>query len=77
MSFFHGYFYLTHRNRVRTKEERKNDLIKKKEAENRAKGILKHRELQAIRDQKVNEERKQNDPKRGEFVQNIWDAGYK
>ncbi|KAJ3665022.1 hypothetical protein Zmor_000542 [Zophobas morio] len=62
------------RNRVRTKEERKNDLIKKKEAENRAKGIWKHRELQAIRDQKVNEERKQNDPKRGEFVQNIWDA---
>ncbi|EEZ98070.1 ribosome biogenesis protein NOP53 isoform X1 [Tribolium castaneum] len=61
------------RNRVRSKEERKNELIKKKEAENRAKGILKHRELQALRDKATNENKKQAIPKRGDFNQNIWD----
>jgi nucleolar protein 53 len=60
------------RNRVRSKEERKNDLIKKKEAENRAKGILKHREVQAINDRQVYETKKKCAPKRGEFTENIW-----
>lgn len=63
------------RNRVRSKEERKNDLIKKKEAENRAKGILKHREVQAINDRQVYETKKKCAPKRGEFTENIWIDG--
>ncbi|RZC37451.1 hypothetical protein BDFB_003251 [Asbolus verrucosus] len=61
------------RNRVRTKEERKNELIKKKEASDLLKGIVKHRKLQAVRDRKVTEDRKAAEPKRGEFNRNIWD----
>ncbi|KAJ8979925.1 hypothetical protein NQ317_003667 [Molorchus minor] len=63
---------ITIRNRVRTKEERKNALIKKKESVNRLKGTLKHKEIQANINRKIDEERRKNKLKRGEFTEDIW-----
>lgn len=63
------------RNRVRTKEERKNVLIKKKEEMNNAKGIFKRRELQAHKDRVANKIKNENKYKRGDFKQNIWEEG--
>ncbi|KAJ8956766.1 hypothetical protein NQ314_006640 [Rhamnusium bicolor] len=60
------------RNRVRTKEERKNDLIKKKDLENKSKGILKAKEIQAAANRKLDELQRRNKPKRGEFSVDIW-----
>ncbi|KAJ8915242.1 hypothetical protein NQ315_015465 [Exocentrus adspersus] len=68
---------ITKRNRVRSKEERKNDLVKKKELVNRMKGILKHKEIQANANRKLDELRRQSKPKRGEFKTDLWEDGDK
>ncbi|CAH0559562.1 unnamed protein product [Brassicogethes aeneus] len=65
------------RNRVRTKEERKNELIKKKEIANREKGILKAKEIQSMQDKKLYEIKKRNKPKKGDFNTDIWSEGSK
>nr|XP_023027716.1 ribosome biogenesis protein NOP53-like [Leptinotarsa decemlineata] len=61
------------RNRVRTKEERRNKLVKLKELENGAKGILKRKEILANANRKLYEERKKNQIRRGEFTEDLWE----
>ncbi|KAG5898575.1 hypothetical protein JTB14_016587 [Gonioctena quinquepunctata] len=61
---------ITKRNRVRTKEERKNKLVKLKELQNAAKGILKRKEITANANRKLHEQRKKH--KRGEFDIDLW-----
>lgn len=58
---------------MRSKEERKNEILKKKEALNKQMGVLKHREIQAIKDRKLNELKMKKKHKRGDFLENIWD----
>ncbi|KAL3280682.1 hypothetical protein HHI36_003919 [Cryptolaemus montrouzieri] len=60
------------RNRVRTKEERKNKLVKLKEEERKAKGILKVKEIHSIKGKELYEQMKVNRPKRGEYLKDLW-----
>lgn len=62
------------RNRVRTKEERKNALVKAKELRNKQSGILKAKEILAIKNWELDNVRRKNLPKRGEFNQDLWDS---
>ncbi|KAF2879210.1 hypothetical protein ILUMI_26965 [Ignelater luminosus] len=62
------------RNRVRSKEERKNKLVKKIEEEKRSRGILKAKELQSQKDRKLYELKKANQPKIVEFNKDIWNS---
>lgn len=62
------------RNRVRTKEERKNELIKKKEIERKSKGILKAKERQSIKDREKYLAKIKSQSKKAEFVQDIWES---
>ncbi|XP_067012754.1 ribosome biogenesis protein NOP53 [Anabrus simplex] len=63
---------VTKRNRVRTPEERKNPIVKKFQAERRRNGILKAKEIDAIRNRALAESRRKNKPKRGEFTKDLW-----
>ncbi|XP_076757385.1 ribosome biogenesis protein NOP53 [Xylocopa sonorina] len=60
------------RNRVRTKEERKNSLIVKKEAIRKSKGILKLKEKLKLKNRLVAMKKRLSKPKRGEFNTDVW-----
>ncbi|XP_018576389.1 ribosome biogenesis protein NOP53 [Anoplophora glabripennis] len=62
------------RNRVKTKDEHKNDLLKKKEIENLTRGILKHKEIQANANRKLNELQRKGKLKRN-FNKDLWESG--
>lgn len=55
------------RNRVQTPEERKSVLVK-----NKAKGVLKAKEINAIAERRLYEIKKDKKEKRGEFLKDIW-----
>ncbi|XP_045471363.1 ribosome biogenesis protein NOP53 [Harmonia axyridis] len=65
---------LVKRNRVRTKEERTNKLLKLKEEQRKAKGILKAKEIDSIRGKQLYEKCKLERPKRGEFSKDVWEV---
>lgn len=60
------------RNRVRTPEERKNELVKNKELKNLQDGILKAKELNALSERRLYEIKKEQKEKRGDFIKDIW-----
>lgn len=62
------------RNRVRTPEERKSSILKRKETERKAKGILKLKEKEAIQNRIVDKKNRAKRPKRGEFKVDVWKA---
>ncbi|XP_056633571.1 ribosome biogenesis protein NOP53 [Diorhabda sublineata] len=62
------------RNRVRTKEERKNELVKKKEKFNEIKGIVKRKSIVADLNRKLDDIKRKNRPKRGEFAVDLWEG---
>lgn len=68
------FFFNICRNRVKTKYERKNDLLKKKEAENHMRGILKHKDSQANANRKLNELQRKSKLKKN-FNKDIWESG--
>lgn len=61
------------RNRVKTAEERKHPLLRLKEADLKAKGILKAKEVGRLRNRELNALRKKNKPVKGEFSKDLWD----
>ncbi|XP_015190544.1 PREDICTED: uncharacterized protein LOC107074041 [Polistes dominula] len=60
------------RNRVRTPEERKHPILRRKELERKTKGILKLKEKQAKQDRALADLKRANRPKRDEFKEDIW-----
>lgn len=60
------------RNKVRTKEERKNLLVKIKEENRRLHGILKANEIQSFKDQKMDQEKRKRRKRSTEFDVDIW-----
>lgn len=58
---------------MRTKEERKNLLVKKKEAERMSKGLLKAKERQALKDRQKHQINLKLIPKKGDFLEDIWE----
>lgn len=64
-----------YRNRVRTREERKNLLLKIKEQQDKLNGIVKAKDLQAHRDRLRDDEKRKNKPKKYEFKTDLWDNG--
>lgn len=62
------------RNRVRSKEERRNNLVKLKEEERKAKGIFKAKEIDSIKGKQFYERSKLKKPKRGEFNTDLWNV---
>lgn len=63
---------LIKRNRVRSAEERKNLLVRLKEADREAKGILKAREISRLQDRQRTVLKKKQAPKHGEFTTDLW-----
>lgn len=59
---------------MRTKEERKNLLVKKKEQERFAKGIVKAKERQSLTDKERYLAKLNVKPKKGEFNLDIWES---
>ncbi|XP_022905580.2 ribosome biogenesis protein NOP53 [Onthophagus taurus] len=64
---------ISKRNRVRTKEERKCPILKKKEQEMKLKGILKKKELQRISDRQRSQDKKEIEEENEKEVRDIWD----
>ncbi|XP_034941194.1 ribosome biogenesis protein NOP53 [Chelonus insularis] len=62
------------RNRVKTPEERKNPITKHIEKIRKLNGQLKLKEKIALKNRKLAEERKKNQPKRGEYNLDIWNV---
>lgn len=62
------------RNRVRTKEERRNELVKKKEKLNEIKGIVKRKTVEADLNRKLDDVKRKSRPKRGEFALDLWEG---
>lgn len=63
---------ITKRNRVRTKEERKNTLVLKKEAIRKSRGILKLKEKLKLKNRMIAMKKRLVKPKRGEFNSDVW-----
>lgn len=63
---------ITKRNRVRTKEERMNSILRKREAERKMKGILKLKEKEALKNRALAKAALANRPKRGEVKNDVW-----
>lgn len=61
------------RNRVRTKEERMNSILRQREAERKLKGILKLKEKEALKNRAFAKAAFMKRPKRGEFKSDLWD----
>ncbi|XP_078042487.1 ribosome biogenesis protein NOP53 [Augochlora pura] len=61
------------RNRVRTKEERKNPVILKMEALKKAQGIVKLKERLRLKNKAIAAKRKLIKPKTGEFTSDVWE----
>lgn len=64
---------ITKRNRVRTKEERKNALVVKKEALRKSRGILKLKDRLKLKNRLVEARKRLNRPKKGEFDCDLWE----
>lgn len=62
------------RNRVRTPEERKHPLAKKIAADRKEQGILKKKEVIALRNRALAKAKKNNKPKKGEFNADLWEG---
>ncbi|XP_076236107.1 ribosome biogenesis protein NOP53 [Calliopsis andreniformis] len=60
------------RNRVKTKEERKNSLLVQKETLRKSKGILKLKDKLRLKNRMVAAKKKLSIPKRGEFNSDVW-----
>ncbi|CAK9827869.1 Ribosome biogenesis protein NOP53 [Anthophora retusa] len=63
---------ITKRNRVRTKEERKNALVLRKEAIRKSRGILKLKEKLKLKNRMIAMKKRLVKPKRGEFNSDVW-----
>ncbi|XP_058802040.1 ribosome biogenesis protein NOP53 isoform X2 [Phymastichus coffea] len=63
---------ITKRNRVRTPEERKSSILKRKEEERKSKGILKLKEKETIQNRIIAKKNRAMKPKRGEFKVDVW-----
>nr|XP_003707503.1 PREDICTED: uncharacterized protein CG1785 [Megachile rotundata] len=63
---------ITKRNRVRTKEERKNALVLRKEAYRKAQGIVKLKDRIRLKNQMLAMKKRLSKPKRGEFNVDVW-----
>lgn len=63
---------ITKRNRVRTKEERKNALVVQKEEYRKAHGILKLKDRIRLKNQMLAAKKRLSKPKRGEFNVDVW-----
>ncbi|XP_026283920.1 ribosome biogenesis protein NOP53 [Frankliniella occidentalis] len=64
---------ISKRNRIRTAEERKHPLLRKKEAERIEKGILKAKDLDRQRNRILDEKRRKSRPAPGDFSKDLWD----
>lgn len=64
---------ITKRNRVRTREERKNPITRRIENERKINGILKLKEKGALKNRDLADEKRAKRPKRGEFNDDIWE----
>lgn len=62
------------RNRVRTSEERKSELVKKAELVRRQLGILKAKEVTALTERRLNEIQREKKGKRGDFNEDVWNS---
>ncbi|KOC64303.1 Uncharacterized protein WH47_01471 [Habropoda laboriosa] len=60
------------RNRVRTKEERTNALVLRKEAIRKSRGILKLKEKLSLKNRMIAMKKRLSKPKRGEFKNDVW-----
>ncbi|XP_076299144.1 ribosome biogenesis protein NOP53 [Lasioglossum baleicum] len=60
------------RNRVRTKEERKNPILLKKEALMKAQGIVKLKDKLRLKNRDIAAKKRLLRPKRGEFKDDVW-----
>lgn len=63
---------ISKRNRVRTKEERMNSILRQHEMERKMKGILKLKEKEALQNRMLTKAALANRPKRGEIKDDIW-----
>ncbi|KAK2587379.1 hypothetical protein KPH14_003096 [Odynerus spinipes] len=61
------------RNRVRTPDERKHPIVRRKEIERKSKGILKLKEKLALKNKALANLKRANRPKRGDFKDDIWE----
>ncbi|XP_034184759.1 ribosome biogenesis protein NOP53 [Osmia lignaria lignaria] len=64
------------RNRVRTKEERKNAILVEKEAFREAQGILKLKDKIRLQNRMLAMKERSNKPKRGEFNADVWEGKF-
>jgi len=65
---------ISKRNRVRTKEERMNSILYRREMERKRKGILKLKEKEALKNKMLAKANSANRPKRGEIKNDIWNG---
>jgi len=63
---------ITKRNRVRTKEERMNSILRQREVERKMKGILKLKEKQALKNRALAQAAKKDKYKIGDINNDIW-----
>lgn len=63
---------ISKRNRVRTKDERMNSILRRREMERKSKGILKLKEREALRNRMLSKAASANRPKRGNVEDDIW-----
>lgn len=64
---------IARRNRVRTPEERKSSITKRKELERKLKGHLKLKERVAIKNRLLAQKKREDLPKRGDFNVDVWE----
>lgn len=57
---------------MKTKEERKNTLVKLKEERHRTNGIIKAKDLQRWNDIKIAKMKRANIPERGDVANDVW-----
>lgn len=69
--------YDNFRNHVKTKEERKNKLVKVKEERQKTNGIIKAKDLQRWNDMKIAKMKRSNIPERGDVINDVWDINGK
>lgn len=63
---------ISKRNRVRTKNERMNSILRQREVERNLKGILKLKEKEALKNRLLSKVALANRPKRGDVKDDIW-----
>lgn len=65
---------ISKRNRVRTKEERMNSILRQREMERKMKNVLKSKEKKALKNKMLTKVALANRPKRGEIKDDIWNG---